>query len=59
MGLPAMETRALPGKRVDEYRAGITPKTGSGTNDDTTKKPRVILELLGDRQRERKRPCAG
>jgi hypothetical protein len=33
-----METRALPGKREEEYRAGITPRIRCGTLEYSTKK---------------------
>jgi hypothetical protein len=31
-----METRALPGKREEEYRAGITPRIRCGTLEYST-----------------------
>src|ERR1700733_10600484 len=34
--LPAMEARALPGKREEEYRAGITPRIRCGTLEYST-----------------------
>ena len=34
--LPAIGTRALPGKREEAYRAGITPRILCGTIEDST-----------------------
>ena len=41
--LPAMTARALPGKRDDANRAGITPRIRVGTFDHSMKDPFVIL----------------
>src|SRR5690242_11840429 len=43
MHLPEIEARTFPGKRVEAYRAGITPKILRGTADHTTKNAMIDL----------------
>src|SRR5690242_10182870 len=45
MDLPAMRTRAFPGNRTEEYRAGITPRILVGTFDHSMKPLRDILKM--------------
>src|SRR5580698_3703112 len=52
MVLPAMTARALPGKREEPYRAGITPSMLFGTLDGNTARPESRPPVEGRRERQ-------
>src|SRR6266545_1192300 len=49
MDFPAMMARALPGKREEAYRAGITPRILRGTGDHTMERPYDKLRFRNPR----------